>query len=59
MWSTWLERTLQARDAEDYTARRAERDRAYALLHHHEDAVARPRAAVDPLAEMEELTDAA
>lgn len=58
MWSTWLERTLQVRDAEEYRARRAERDRAYMHLR-HEDAVARRHAAIDALVKAEEMTDAA
>jgi hypothetical protein len=59
MWSTWLERTLRTRDADDYAARRTERDRAYAHLR-HEDAVALRHAAVDALAAKPgEMTDAA
>lgn len=58
MWSTWLERTLNARDADDYTARRAERDRAYTHLR-HEDAVALRYAAADALAKPEEIAGAA
>jgi hypothetical protein len=42
MWSSWLERTLSARDAGDYAARRAERDRAYRHLRREDGAGPRP-----------------
>jgi hypothetical protein len=58
MWSAWLERTLNVRDADDYMARRAERDRAYMHLH-HEDAVALRHAAVEARAQSEEMAGAA
>lgn len=58
MWSTWLQRTLNARDAHDYKVRRDERDRAYALLQ-HEDAVAQRDAATEGSYEPEELAGAA
>lgn len=58
MWSSWLQRTLNARDAYDYVGRRAERDRAYALLR-HEDAVAQRHAAAEGSGEAEELAGAA
>jgi hypothetical protein len=58
MWNSWLERTLSARDAGDYAARRAERDRAYTHLH-HEDAVALRHAITDAVAQSEEMAGAA
>ncbi|MBX6367069.1 MAG: hypothetical protein IRZ04_03755 [Rhodospirillales bacterium] len=45
MWSTWLQRTLNARNAHDYKVRRDERDRAYALLRHQDAVAARDAAA--------------
>lgn len=57
MWSTWLERTLNARNAHDYKVRRDERDRAYALLR-HQDAVA-PRDAAAEESDKPELVGAA
>jgi hypothetical protein len=58
MWSLWLERTLKVRDADDYAARQAERDRAYIRLRRG-DAVAVSRDASDEVAQLEEMTDAA
>jgi hypothetical protein len=58
MWSAWLQRTLNARDAHDFKVRREERDRAYALLR-HEDAVAQRHAAAEGTDEPEELAGAA
>jgi hypothetical protein len=58
MWNSWLERTLSARDAGDYAARRAERDRAYTHLR-HEDAVALRHAAAEAAAQPEEMAGAA
>lgn len=58
MWNSWLQRTLNARDAHDYTVRRHERARAYTLLR-HEEAVTPRDAATEGSDEAEELAGAA
>jgi hypothetical protein len=58
MWSSWLERTLRAREAGEYEVRRLQRDRAYTDLR-HDAAAAQRAAACEDASETEEMAGAA